>query len=344
MRDLGDSKELLEAMPDGVIVSDENGRILFANRRAEALSGYSREELAGRSIEDLVPSRLRADHMRNRAHYLAGDPVPRMMGTRLDIRMRRKDGREFPADIALGPIGIRRGRMVLETMRDVTERQRLDAELHRAREVQQRMEERERIGRELHDGTIQMLFSLGMKVQTLESATRDDQTKRELDDVAGNIDEIIRDIRNYISDLRPGVLAVQTLEQALHEIAAGSERDTDIAVAVRIGVRADHPLLTRHAGDLIQVTREALANVRHHAEARSCQVTLTERDGGLMLEVRDDGRGFDPARSGGKGWGLRNLRDRALAVGGRLDIESAPGTGTTVRITIPRVNAAALST
>ena len=73
-----------------------------------------------------------------------------------------------------------------------------------------------------------------------------------------------------------------------------------------------------------------------HAEAATCRVSLYRDEGGRVLEVDDDGRGFDPARATGTGQGLRNLRERAAAVGGRAEIHSVPGEGTKVRITIPR--------
>jgi signal transduction histidine kinase len=94
--------------------------------------------------------------------------------------------------------------------------------------------------------------------------------------------------------------------------------------------------LTGRAGEVVQLAREALSNVSRHAEAATCRVSLyLEGDGGV-LEVDDDGRGFDPTRVTGAGQGLRNLRERAEGLGGRAEIHSNPGQGTRVKITIPR--------
>jgi signal transduction histidine kinase len=93
--------------------------------------------------------------------------------------------------------------------------------------------------------------------------------------------------------------------------------------------------LAGKAGDLVQLAREALSNVGRHAAAATCRLSLYRTEDGAVLEVDDDGRGFDPARPGG-GHGLRNLRERAAALGGRAEITSAPGEGTRVRVTIPR--------
>ena len=94
--------------------------------------------------------------------------------------------------------------------------------------------------------------------------------------------------------------------------------------------------LARQAADVVQLAREALSNVSRHAEAATCRVSLYRDERGQVLEVDDDGRGFDPALATGGGQGLRNLRERARELGGRAEIDSAPGSGTTVRVTIPR--------
>jgi signal transduction histidine kinase len=87
---------------------------------------------------------------------------------------------------------------------------------------------------------------------------------------------------------------------------------------------------------VIQLAREALSNVSRHAEAATCRVSLYRSGDGAVLEVDDDGRGFDPARAAGAGQGLRNLRERAEALGGRAEIDSTRGQGTRVRVTLPR--------
>jgi signal transduction histidine kinase len=99
------------------------------------------------------------------------------------------------------------------------------------------------------------------------------------------------------------------------------------------GVAAE---LTGRAADVIQLAREALSNVSRHAQAVTCRVSLYRDEDGGVLEVDDDGRGFDPAGVSGAGQGLRNLRERAKGLGGRAEIDSAPGQGTKVRVLIPR--------
>jgi PAS domain S-box-containing protein len=94
---------ILDRMADGVMLFDVEDRVVYASAQAERMSGYSREELAGRTVETLVPASLRATHEAHRERYVRA-PVTRSMGTRPDISLRRKDGRELPVDIALSPL------------------------------------------------------------------------------------------------------------------------------------------------------------------------------------------------------------------------------------------------
>ena len=117
---------LLESMPDAVVVSDSQGRIVFANRQAERMTGYTRQELAKHRIDVLVPEPLRAAHREHRRDYYLTLAGPRSMGaTQRDFLVLRKDGSQFYADIALGPCGLQ----TVAVVRDVTERRRLEAAL-----------------------------------------------------------------------------------------------------------------------------------------------------------------------------------------------------------------------
>src|SRR5690242_20465913 len=95
--------DALEAMPDGIVVADREGHLLFVNRQVEGLSGYPRTELVGRPVEMLVPAIRRQAHEGHRSAYQAA-PEPRAMGADLDIRLLRRDGIEVPVDIALSPM------------------------------------------------------------------------------------------------------------------------------------------------------------------------------------------------------------------------------------------------
>jgi signal transduction histidine kinase len=197
------------------------------------------------------------------------------------------------------------------------------------------LEDRERIAKELHDGVIQSLFALGMGLQAAAAMARDEEVERRIASAVDELDRVVRDLRNYIFGLRPGLLADRQLDQALRQLVEEfgektgvvAVADVDPQVAAELGSRAHH---------VLQLAREALSNVGRHAKATTCRLSLhREGHGWAVLEVDDDGRGFDPSTRPRTGQGLRNLEDRAASLGGSLQIESVPGEGTTVRARIP---------
>ena len=192
---------------------------------------------------------------------------------------------------------------------------------------------RERIARDLHDGVIQSLFAVGMGLQGAAMLTEDAGLAERIEGAATEIDRAIRDLRNYIFGLRPGALADRQLDEALRGIAKEFEERTGVITVVDVDAYVASELSSA-AADLVQLTREALSNVGRHAEAATCRVSLRREGDAAVLEVDDDGKGFDPS-AGSAGMGLPNLRDRARALGGELTLDAAPGRGTLVRVAIP---------
>jgi signal transduction histidine kinase len=219
-------------------------------------------------------------------------------------------------------IAVENARLYDETERKGRELQRLQV-----------LEERERIGKELHDGVIQSLFAVGMSLQGLASSSSDAEIARRLGAAVEDVDQAIRDLRNYIFGLRPGILADRQLDQAFKELATEFGARSGVVTVVDVDGEAASALASR-AGEVIQLAREALSNVSRHSEATTCRVSLRRGAAGIFLEIDDDGRGFDVDTTT-QGMGLRNLRDRAESLGGKLEILSTPGEGTTVRATIP---------
>ncbi|MGH2519162.1 MAG: PAS domain-containing protein, partial [Chloroflexota bacterium] len=120
-------RELLESAPDGIVISDSVGRIVLVNRQAEVLFGYQRHELLGHKVEMLLPERHGAAHERHRASYQQS-PRTRPMGIDLQLSGRRPDASEFPVEISLSPITLEGSSLVIATIRDVSERKRLERE------------------------------------------------------------------------------------------------------------------------------------------------------------------------------------------------------------------------
>lgn len=194
------------------------------------------------------------------------------------------------------------------------------------------MEERERIAKELHDGIIQSLFAIGMNLQSAALMLESAEAAARVEGSVGELDKVIRDLRNYIFGLRPGILADRQLAQALRTL--GDEAQTS---GLKVVVDVDGDLaaqLSSRSHEIVQLTREALSNVARHANAKHSSVRLVATGRGAALTIDDDGSGFDTRRDS-HGNGLRNMRERAHALGGELRITSTDRRGTRLRITFP---------
>ncbi len=223
---------------------------------------------------------------------------------------------------AQAAVAVENARLIDEAERNARELRRLEV-----------LEDRERIAKELHDGVIQSLFAVGMSLQGLATRSGDLETQHRLDLAVEDVDRAIRDLRNYIFGLRPGILADRQLDQALRDLTTEFSERSGVVTVVEIDETVAAELASL-AGDVVQLVREALSNVERHGAAISCRVSLRGTDGGILLEVDDDGRGFDVDLATW-GMGIGNLRDRVAALGGTFRIDSSPGEGTTVRVTLP---------
>jgi len=195
------------------------------------------------------------------------------------------------------------------------------------------MEERERIAKELHDGIIQSLFAVGMKLQSTALISCSAEVSGRVEGAVTELDRVIRDLRNYIFGLRPGILADRQLDQALRVLGEEVQERSRISVGVEVDPEAASAM-SPHSHEIVQLTREALSNVVRHAGASHAWVRLVQNDSSAVLTVEDDGAGFSP-RGVSAGNGLRNMRERVIALGGGLKLTSRKGKGTRLRFTVP---------
>ena len=330
-----DYRVVFESAPDGIVVVDDRGLIVEVNPRAEAQFGYSAEELVGRRVETLVPEAYRDAHVGRRIGF-QGEPTVRPMGIGMELSGRRKDGSAFPVEISLSPAHAREQGLVIAVVRDVTERSRLRAFGHGALRAAE--EERQRISRELHDDTAQLLAGLLVRVRLAageENAGRRDEMLEELRE---GLHEASESVRRIARGLRPPALEDAGVVAALRAYIRNLFENQDIRSSFDAG--AVDPLLDADRKlVLYRVVQEALSNVVRHSGARTVHVEVKVERGWVVAVVEDDGVGFEEARIGdGGGLGLVGMRERAVSAGGRVSVESTLGEGTCVTLTIPQEN------
>jgi signal transduction histidine kinase len=213
-----------------------------------------------------------------------------------------------------------------------------NARLHRQAGRLAITEERDRIGRDLHDGIIQSLYAVGLSLEVVleNMADEPDEAAQRVDAAIESINLSIRDIRNFIYGLRPEAVDGNQFVAGLAALAEELRHGGLVDVHVHLDPTAD-PALSAEAGtDVLHLVREALSNAARHARAQRIALELRPSADGAVLEITDDGIGFDPGRDpGASHHGLDNMRSRAEAVGGILDIQSAPGSGTRISLTLP---------
>lgn len=195
------------------------------------------------------------------------------------------------------------------------------------------VEDRERIARDLHDGVIQSLFAVGLGLQGTAALVGDTRLADRIQQYVTEIDRVIGDVRSYIFGLRPSVLMPGNLTNTIEQLAHEMQERTGVIVVADIDISLKSALADV-AAQIAHIVREALSNVGRHAGATTCRVTI-RRDGDVaVVEVDDDGRGFDIAQAH-RGMGMGNLDERAQSIHGTLDVVSEPGQGTVIRLTIP---------
>jgi two-component system sensor histidine kinase DegS len=205
--------------------------------------------------------------------------------------------------------------------------------------VEAQESERARLAQEIHDGPAQALSNAIFQVEYIERVLEQDArlARTELRYLRELLRRDLGDVRNFISRLRPPLLDQLGLDEALRETVEQMTVMSGLVGGTELGAPA--PLL-RDAEQtvVLRVTQEALQNVRRHASATSVSVVTRLEDGAWVLEIRDDGRGFDVeavAARGRRNFGLQFMRERADLIGAALDVRSRPNGGTVVRLAIP---------
>jgi PAS domain S-box-containing protein len=359
-------RQLLESAPDAFVIADNKGRIQLVNKRTEELFGYSRRELAGRSVEMLVPEQHRNGHMAELATYLA-DPQPRVVGSAEDFRLRRSDGGVVPVEVSLSPLWIGEEMLVSAAVRDVTERRRIEAGLVRAHaELEQRARELERSNMELAEIAEVVSHDLSEPLTTasLFAQTLDARYGGELDaqarvfisrmlEVLDRMDERITSVLEYarVRSRPPDLVPVDTgavLDGVVTVTLARMVHESGVEVTA-----GELPVVTGDAEQLAQLFQNLLSNAIKFADKdRRPKVAVSARRIGPQWEftVADNGVGIPPEyaarvfeifervdrdeRTPGTGIGLALCTRIVDRHQGRIWVEPPSGEGCTIHFTL----------
>ncbi|GAB4445341.1 MAG: hypothetical protein Kow00120_15330 [Anaerolineae bacterium] len=201
------------------------------------------------------------------------------------------------------------------------------------------LEERERIGMDLHDGIIQSIYAVGLTLEHGAMVLDEDPkaARSVIQSAIDGLNQTIRDIRSYILDLRPQRMKPHDLSGSLERVVREFRANALVDVTLDVPDDLGEDLGEQTSTALFLIAQEALANAAKHAGATSLLLQVRRLDGkAIELVVQDDGAGFDVTHTEAiLGHGLSNMHLRALSVGGRLDVQSEPGKGTTVTATLP---------
>ena len=332
-RDLRQSEELhrsvVEQAAEGIFLFDpRTKRILEANSAFQKMFGYPPGEVEGITLYELVPQDTEGVD-RNVARALEQGYL--LVGER---SYRRKDGSLIDVEVSGVTLSYGGEEVICSVVRDITERKRAEVALREIREA-----ERNRIARELHDSILQDIVYALQEIQILQLADQNGADPG-LGDAAEALRRSVEGLRGAIFELRLKETLKGSFVQSLENLVDLNRRMARGAYEIEFVVGEGVPpgLPEGHGRELFRIVQEALTNARRHSDARRVRVELGVEGEALFAEVRDDGRGFDPGLSR-VGVGRHSMRDRALDLGGELELQSRPGRGTRVlcRVPLPRL-------
>jgi len=201
------------------------------------------------------------------------------------------------------------------------------------------LEERERIGMDLHDGIIQAIYGVGLSLESALHSFEDDpqDAKTRVQHSIESLNQAIRDLRGYILDLRPRQMGNEGLMSGLNRLITEFRANTLANVQLAGTENELKDLPQSHSMVLFHIGQEALANVAKHARAKQIDISLWSTDERVLMEIHDNGKGFEMEKMNASiGHGLANMQTRVRAVGGDVDISSVVDEGTTVLAWVPR--------
>ena len=307
------------------LVEAETRRVLEANDALLLSLGYTEDELKEMTLYDIVA------HEPESVNLNIGRVLEEGRASLGERQYRGKDGSLTDVEVNVSAVPYDGRRAMCVVAHDVTQRKRAEAMLEEIREA-----ERNRIARELHDGTLQDIVYALQELQVMQ-VMAGEEGNPSLNDTAEALRRSVEGLRSAIFELRLEETLERSIVASLESLIDLNRRMAHERYDIELVLRDGFPthLSERKGQEITRLVQEALTNVRRHAGAAHVRVELGTEGEKAFVEVSDDGRGFDPHDAGGTGIGRHSMGQRALELGGGLDVQSAPGEGTRVRLVMP---------
>lgn len=362
-------QNLLEAAPDAIVISDQSGRILIANSQADAMFGHTRQELIGRDIERLIPGRYRIAHAAHRCRFF-GEPRARAMGVGLELLALHRDGSEFPVEISLSPLETESGTLVMAAIRDIRERRHMERELKEKNGQLRRANESKvrflaSMSHELRTPLNAIIGFTGTLLMKLAGPLNNEQDKqlRTVRSAAEHLLALINDLLD-ITRIESGQAKLHPEPTSCRQVATDvAEQIRPLADSKGLSLRLDLPAIDQVIRTDRRALRQVLLNllsnavkytdqggidmqVSYAAEPGARTVHFSVQDTGIGIDSEDRERLFrafsqlgeeDGTARPGAGLGLYLSARLAKLLGGRINLESSPGTGSAFTLILPLV-------
>lgn len=334
-------RNTFDAAQDAILMLDRQARVIRVNLATTRLLACDFPQLLGQPLQQIITERLKLDDP-----FGLDDAWSRKSQVRRDAAL--ADGQRWLRS-TIDPVINSQGEMTgaIMFLSDISsEKQaevRLRDTLNQLRKLSShlqivREEERKSIAREVHDELGHALTALKMEVSWLTRQIDPGNEALQLrgQSMGGLIDQTISTVRRISTALRPPVLDDLGLDAALEWLASDYQNRTGIRTLVTLPEEPER-IRSGRASSVFRIVQEALTNVARHAHASQISISWAQDDKQIRLEIHDDGTGFDTnARSPFSGFGLLGMTERARDLDGELTLDSAPGQGTTVRLSFPR--------
>jgi PAS domain S-box-containing protein len=335
-------RTLAETASDAIITIDADSNIIYVNRAAENIFGYTVSEMLGQDLTMLMPEYLRHVHRAGLERYVKTGKK-HIGWSAVELPGLHKDGREIPLELSFGEFSRDGQRYFTGIARDETERKRAEEELRRTREARAIELERvrKRIASDLHDdiGSSLTQISLLSEVVNQRVADRDGAVARPLAQIANSSRELVDAMSDIVWAINPQKDHLSDLTQRMRTLT--SEVSTAGGINVRFRapeVDEDLPLGANLRREVFLIFKESINNIVKHSDATEAEVEFRFDRDQLFLRVRDNGKGFN-VEDESEGHGLGSMQGRAQHMRGKLEIESSAGKGTVVTLIVPLAEA-----